>query len=220
MTVSKERMAFDPHDPDATAAFVGRRLSPREDALVRTHAAECADCREVIAGLVRVSPDVRPAAAGEARAPLSRYLLPIAATLALGTLAAVMVLRLEGPAIRPATPAPPSMPATAPEQPGVNTPAEPLNPPRAAESPTPAARPDDLLRRRGGERTVQGKRFELTAGEWIDAAFDPLLALPVVEAASPSERQALLDKVPALRPVARLGPRVTVVHDGVVYRFQ
>jgi hypothetical protein len=215
-------MTFDPHDPEATAAFVEGRLLSQEAARVRAHAAECAECREVIAGLVKAGSAEGVVPAAGARTPWfipGRYLLPVAATLALATLAAVLVVRIDPnggstvpPAVSPPGTAAPSSPPVEGELPVARPP--------AASAPAPAPAPDqDLTRRRSGERTVQGKRFQLTAGEWIDAAFDPLLGLPVVEASAPSERQALLDKVPALRPFARLGPRVTVVHDGTVYRF-
>jgi hypothetical protein len=224
VTVSKERMTFDPHDPEATAAFVERRLTPGEHALVQSHAADCAECREIIAALVRVTTEQAVPGGGTLARPSSfpvrRYLLPIAATLALGTIAMTMVLRLdrqaasEGPAVIQTPPAPTPGASAGPEV----TP-QPSAPPPVVDTPQPAVPADDLLRRRSGERTVDGKRFRLTAGEWIDAAFDPLLALPVVEASSPAERKALLDRVPALRPFAELGPRLTVVHDGTVYRI-
>ena len=42
--------------------------------------------------------------------------------------------------------------------------------------------------------------------------------LPEVQVAA-KDREALLSRLPALREYARLGERVTVVHDGTVYRF-
>ena len=51
-----------------------------------------------------------------------------------------------------------------------------------------------------------------------DYAYDPLGLLPV-ENVTPSVRDAILAKVPALQPFTDLGPRFIVVVDGVVYRF-
>ena len=58
------------------------------------------------------------------------------------------------------------------------------------------------------------------AGEWIDTAFDPFDVLPVEIIEGAEMRSSTLVRVPALTPFAALGARVTVVHDGVVYRFR
>ena len=75
------------------------------------------------------------------------------------------------------------------------------------------------MRVRGAERRVGDKRFRLVAGEWIDAAYDPMDPRPVVAVTTPAERTALLERLPALRPFADLGERVIVVHGGSVYKF-
>ena len=75
------------------------------------------------------------------------------------------------------------------------------------------------MRVRGAERRVGDKRFRLVAGEWIDAAYDPMDARPVVAVTTPAERAVLLERLPALRPFADLGERVIVVHGGSVYKF-
>jgi hypothetical protein len=77
-----------------------------------------------------------------------------------------------------------------------------------------------LLIRRGGTRSVGGKTFRLVAGEWVDSAYDPALALATLYVRGDAERAALLSEKPGLRAYARMGPSVVVVFDGVVYRFQ
>jgi hypothetical protein len=69
------------------------------------------------------------------------------------------------------------------------------------------------------ERHVGGKRFRLDEGEWIDTSFDPRAMLPEAGVDSYEARSALLREKPRLAPYARLGSRVTVVFDGMVYRF-
>jgi hypothetical protein len=43
--------------------------------------------------------------------------------------------------------------------------------------------------------------------------------LPVVTVTTDADRQDLLKRVPALAPYAAIADRVTVVHEGTVYRF-
>jgi hypothetical protein len=73
--------------------------------------------------------------------------------------------------------------------------------------------------RGNAEREVAGQRFRLEAGTWVDVSYDPFKLLPAVDVRSTAERDALLTRVPALRPFLSLGPKVTVVHAGTVYRF-
>ena len=56
-------------------------------------------------------------------------------------------------------------------------------------------------------------------GVWVDTAYDPLQLLPVTDITTREARAALLVRTPALKPYADLGPRVTIVLDGTVYRF-
>jgi hypothetical protein len=61
--------------------------------------------------------------------------------------------------------------------------------------------------------------FRLAGGEWIDAAYDPDALLREVEVSAGTDRAGVLKRIPALEPYAALGRRVTVVHEGTVYRF-
>lgn len=232
MSVSKEWMASDPHDPEMTAAFVEGRLDARDRALVTAHAAECLECREVIAALTSAAgpelPGVVRVDAAERAGWGPRYLLPLAATIAIGTVAGVLVLRLNDAPSRPAAPPP----APAPEG-SASVPAPKPLPPSASPVPSapaerqPVTRPappeqvdERLLPRRSGERVIGEKVFRLVAGEWTDTSYDPVAGLPVVEVRTPAERDALLARFPSLRPFAALGPTVLVVQDGTVYRFR
>lgn len=215
----------DPHDLNTVAACVEGRLDPREQAIVIAHAAECAECRGVMSALARAAgPELPAVAEAVARAPLGRrYLMPLAAAIAIGTVTGVLVLRLnDGPAAPDVQPPPP--PVTAPGPISPSLPPEPTPPIEPSQPAAPQMRPESiderLLPHRSGERVVGGKVFRLIAGEWIDGAFDPLAALPVVEVRTPAARNALLDGLPLLRPYAALGAEVTVVQDGTVYRFR
>jgi hypothetical protein len=102
-------------------------------------------------------------------------------------------------------------------EPGTSiTPSAPTDP--AVITPKPPADPG-TTRRSGSEREVAGRRFRLEAGTWIDTGYDQFALLPVVDVRTAEERDALVAKVPALKPFLELGPRVTVVHAGTVYRF-
>jgi putative zinc finger protein len=70
-----------------------------------------------------------------------------------------------------------------------------------------------------GETRVDGKPFSLEAGTWMDASFDPLAGLPAVDVTTAADRTRILQEHPGLTPFAALGPRVTVVFRGSVYRF-
>ncbi len=201
------------HDVNRLAAFVEQRLDPAERAEVVRHMATCAECRAVVAGMTREGVgEVRPGLQTQAgpvkerRALRTSVWLPIAASLALvigaGWLASG---RLEAPVptgqqIPPATTTPP------PTEPAVITPKPP------------PADPGTTLRS-GTEREVAGRRFTLEAGTWIDTGYDQFALLPAVDVKTPADRDALIAKLPALKPFLDLGPRVTVVHQGTVYRF-
>ncbi len=86
--------------------------------------------------------------------------------------------------------------------------------------PIPRDEPVTAATHRGGTRVVNGKTFTFVAGEWIDAAYDPINLLPVQDIADAAARTALLQRTPALAPYASLGPNVTVVLDGTVYKFR
>jgi hypothetical protein len=79
---------------------------------------------------------------------------------------------------------------------------------------------EDLLRRRGTERTVEGKTFRLTSGVWVDTRFDASAGLESVAVRGSEERAAVLQKNPQLAPYAALGERVVVVWERTVYRFE
>jgi anti-sigma factor ChrR (cupin superfamily) len=79
---------------------------------------------------------------------------------------------------------------------------------------------EELLVKRGAARTVAGKTFRMTGGEWLDTSFDLSIALPTVIARGREERSAVLQRVPDLAPYDELGDRVTVVWNGTVYRFE
>ena len=200
------------HDPTVVAALAEGRLDREERARVLEHLAACRPCREVFATLAREGEGVaayRPAAGFGATA--SRAWLPLAATIVLATGSALWVLR-GAPAIAPPQVTASMRPVSA--SPEVRVSATP--PPLAAVSPSKA--PGDA-KRSAAPRRVAGKTFRLVAGEWIDTSFDPLATLTAVDVTTPAEREAALAREPRLRPYAALGPRVTVVLDGAVYRF-
>lgn len=202
------------HEPDfnALTAFVERRLNETERARVVTHLATCRQCRDVVAALAAATPDaVAGAALGWGR---MTGLWSLAAMLVVVVIVGVILNRpgvvLAPPSNEPTVPAVPPARETTPTPPS---------------EPAPATRPqaatpfEDLGRVRGNEREVGGKTFRFVSGEWIDASYDPQLLLPVVEATTPVEREALLQKVPSLKPFAALRGRVIVTLDGTVYRF-
>ena len=134
----------------------------------------------------------------------------------------------------------PTAVAPAPSAPGSASPATSERPlPSASESPVPASPPAGVTApapnpapvspasgsgsrgpTRGGTRVVGDRTFRLVAGEWIDAAYDPLGLLPVEVIDGQEARAAVVTRVPALAPYAALGARVVVVQEGVVYRFR
>jgi hypothetical protein len=214
------------HNLNVLAALVENRLDATERTRVVAHLAACEDCRATLSAYIKVAGPVAPrhtTAASEQRPKRAVPVwLPIAATLLLTVAAAVISLQLRpnAPAPQPGVPTPSTIP-----QPVAPTPADPpavppARPP-AAEVPQRGGSdtPESPLRLRSGQRKVGDKTFRLIAGEWVDRAYDPLGGLPVVEATTPQSRAALIERVPALKPFFLLGDRVTVVHDGTVYRF-
>lgn len=230
MALSKNEMRWSHPDLNALAAFIDDRLSAADRAAVIAHLAGCFECRAVVAAHAR---GLRPTTV-QADKPAGRRFrwgfrpavwLPIAATLTLATTAALVVWRIDR-----AAPAPDSrVPiASAPARPTTETPVpvapDAQNPARLpAPSPTvtvPPARPESLATRRNAVRVVNGKTFRLVAGEWIDSAYDPPALLPVRDIVGPDARRDVLQRIPALAQYAALAPNVTVVHEGVVYRFR
>ena len=211
-------------DLNAIAAFIDNRLDQEERAAVVQHLAACVECRQTLAAFSRgqAAPAITPAGASVARQLRGHWIwLPVAASLAVATTVGLLVLRNEQGV---------DLLIPAPHRPQIDKPlappASPTVPPKSetvGETPkTPPERPrqstDDLTTRRSGVRRLGDKTFSLVAGEWVDSAYDPLGLLPV-ENVLPDAREALLDRLPGLKPYAALGPRVVVVYRGVVYRF-
>jgi hypothetical protein len=231
MALSKDETRVPHPDLNILAAFIDGRLSEADRAGLTAHLGGCVDCRAILATHARGQ---MPAAVqGEQPAgqrSRSRFRpavwLPIAATLALATTAGLVVWRIErGTATPPSAVALTAEPARPqPESPATTAPRgeTPARPPQRRS--TAAARQPPhaglLSTRRGAARIVNGKTFRMVAGEWIDDAYDPVALLPVQDIVGSDARAALLDRTPALGPYAALGPKVTVTHEGVVYRFR
>ena len=212
------------HDTNLLAAHLDGRLGDQESADLIAHLAECAECRATLAGFAQASTRGADRRVGGSlvspRFSRPAVWLPIAAMVAIGTLAGVVTLRLNRS--DRAIPAVVSAPAQAPPiaadprpsaAPVISTPAPPTRAGRGTSG------DGTLLPKRGGERTVGAKVFRFEAGEWIDTSDDRLALLPVVDARTPEEQAALLGRIPDLRPYAALGIKVLVVHDGTVYRI-
>jgi anti-sigma factor RsiW len=217
-------------DLNALAAFIDQRLSEAERTAVIAHLAGCFDCRAVVAAHARgvgstpVQAD-QPAGRGSRRGFRPAVWLPIAATLTLATTAGLLVWRIDRGSPPPAGRVPivsePARPATTTPVPVVPEAQSPVQlPPPAPTATVPPGRPDPLATRRNAVRVVNGKTFRLVAGDWIDAAYDPPALLPLQEFVGPDARTEVLTRIPALAPYAALGANVTVVHEGVVYRFR
>jgi hypothetical protein len=228
MDVSKsgEAPIAPEHDLNRLAAFVEQRLDPTEHLTVVQHLATCADCREVVAGLMRegVSVGVGDRRSEDRTGPRTEtptglppglrwgirtpMWLPIAASIVLvigaGWFAAG---RLHAPTSTPEVP------------PATSEPLKTLPGPPVVEPPKPPPADPGTTRRSANEREVGGRRFKLEAGTWIDTAYDQFALLPAVDVRTAAERDALIALVPALKPFLDLGPKVTVVHQGTVYRF-
>jgi hypothetical protein len=217
-------MSGNPHDLNLVAAFVEDRLDDTERQQFVAHLAGCAECRATLAAYARAAGSAQPAHAVAAVTPSSwRGWMPIAATLAIVTIGGlVAVVNRDTSAPPPAVDSNPPRPQPPPvEPPGAApapTPAGAGRGPASAPS-EPASPPATPPLRRGSDRVVGGKTFTLVAGDWIDRGYDRLALLPVVDAPTPSDRETLLTRIPALKPFASIGPRVLVVHEGTVYRF-
>ena len=202
-----------PHDLNLLAAFAENRLDAGERSRVVDHLSRCADCRETVAELVRAG-EARGAGPVETRSMLQR---PAAW---LGLAAAILVaigltVRFGSRGDEP----PRSVAITPTPIAPVPTPTPPPSPTPAPSQPPAAPTPEGLLARRSGERIVAGKTFRLVAGEWIDSTYDRLSDSPVVSVSTAADRDALVLRIPALKPFIALGNRVTVVFDDTVYRI-
>ena len=224
-------------DLGALAAFIEGRLSEADRGALVLHLSGCLECRTTLATCARggvpadITPTVNEAVTNRPSVRGAALWLPVAATLALATTAGLLVWRTD-PSSRSAAP-PPSAPSSA----SPATSERPL--PSASESPVPASPPAGVTApvtnpapvspasgsgsrgpTRGGTRVVGDRTFRLVAGEWIDAAYDPLGLLPVEVIDGQEARASVVTRVPALAPYAALGARVVVVQEGVVYRFR
>ena len=224
--MSKDVMASGEHDLNLMAAYVENRLDANERNRMVEHLAGCVQCRSTLATYSRISAtmsEASPRRVGQEWLRRPGFWLPIAATVALTTVAVVSVLQLRKvDQTAPVTGAISSAasPAASADR---NPPPEPPTAPAGARSGKATMRSnpgqDDLSRRRGAERVVDGKTFRLVAGEWVDQAYDPLAALPEVAVRTADQKTALTQRIPALRAFAALGSRVIVVYNGTVYKF-
>ena len=235
MALSNSEMSSPHPNLGVLSMFLDGRLSEVDRSVCVGHLSECEECRTLLATFVRgsVPPVVAPPTRLTTRPRFrgAALWLPVAATLALATAAGLLVWRTD-PSSRSAAPAP--------SAPGSASPATSERPlPSASESPVPASPPAGVTApvtnpapvspasgsgsrgpTRGGTRVVGDRTFRLVAGEWIDAAYDPLGLLPVEVIDGQEARAAVVTRVPALAPYAALGARVVVVQEGVVYRFR
>jgi hypothetical protein len=68
-------------------------------------------------------------------------------------------------------------------------------------------------------RTVGDKTFQLAGEEWVDTQFKDSSAMPKVEVQFGSEEFFnLIAREPKLAELFSLGKKVTVVHNGKIYR--
>src|SRR5439155_12543825 len=155
------------------------------------HVSRCVNCRETVAALVREGSTAGAGSRSIMRRPAASLALAAAVLLAIGLTARFRPLRVEPPQSA-AISAPRSISAPATTDVPTSTP--------AATSPRPPAVPtsEGLLARRSGQRIVGGKTFHLVAGEWIDAAYDRMVGLQVLEVSTEADRSALPVRMPAL----------------------
>lgn len=195
----------DGHDLNRVAAFAEGKLAAAERSRMIAHLASCAECRAIVAALVRggaVGESVAGRDVARPRwSPLAAFRLPMVASL---PIAATLVIALVGLGLFRARTAPHiAAPSVAP-----------------AGVPVPPDRAEDLATRRDVPvREVGGKRFRLLAGEWIDTEYDAAAARPVVIPTTAEQRSELLARVRGLKAFGALGDRFTVVLNGTVYRF-
>jgi hypothetical protein len=221
-------MTSDNHlDLNLLAAHLDDRLDASEKTAVVLHLSSCEACRATLAAFARASVAAEPRDAG--RATLVARVRPgvwmsLAASLAIATVAGVLRMSERLPSqVPPAGPDVGSIALPSSVPPHVDAQPTPSVVPEvpASQRPPAVSRPagdDNLIQKRGGQREIAGKTFRLIAGEWVDAAYDPLALLPLVHV-QPSAREVWLERLPDLVPYAALGPRVLVVHQGTVYRF-
>jgi hypothetical protein len=206
-------MTADPveHDLDLLAALAEDRLNDVDRARCFEHLAACATCREALAVLMReLKPEPAVSVAGGRR--VGWLAVAAAAVIAVGLGYHVMKPEAHLGSTGP-TPTTVAVPVEESGR-GVSGQAQ-----REPDRGSGAQSAEGLAVRRSAERTVGGKKFRLVAGEWIDDAYRPGLSLSLVDIKTPAARTEWLQRVPALQPFAALGNRVSVVVDGVVYRF-
>ena len=210
-----EEPLTSPHDPGLLAAYVEGRLDAEERRAMTVHLGGCADCRQALAMMARAHA-VLPFAA-KPRRVVRPVWLALAASVLVATFA---VRRADGPVAPNVEPRPVSTAGIAPSStlaaasPGSAEPG-----PRGRLTPADPMQDPALLVKRGGLRQAGGKSFRLMGGEWVDAGFDAAASLPTVLVTGPDQRSAAVERMPALRPYAELGPRVVVAFEGTVYRF-
>ena len=210
-----EEPVTSPHDPSLLAAYVEGRLDAEERRAMTVHLGACSDCRQVVAMLARANAVVPFAA--KPRRVVRPVWLALAATVLLATFA---IRRLDGPIAPNVAQGPaPGVGGVAPPSTPAATPASAEPGPRGSLTPSDPMQDPALLVKRGGLRQAGGKSFRLVAGEWVDTAFDAAASLPTVLVAGPDEGADAVERMPALRPYAEIGPRVVVVFEGTVYRF-
>lgn len=205
MTVNAE------HDLNLIAAYAEGRLSAEDRARASAHLAACADCRAVLAGLLRAG--VPTSGREKFRSSGVVRAMSVAAMLLIG-IGVSLTWYLRGVEIQSPVPTEVTPPVGA--TPGPPT----VSPSPGSPSTNPPAVDTPAVKRSGGERTIGSKTFRLVAGEWIDTTYDPFALLPVESFKTAQERERAIEQVPALRPYMTLGPRMIVVVNGVVYRFE
>ena len=209
----------DPHDQNVLAAFVEDRLDDDERRYIIAHLAGCADCRRTVAMLARGSvtqahgvSDVSPR---RWRQPMTW--LGVAATIAIATVASVLVLRSRAVDVKPdaaprAQTAP--QPSASPAPPAV----APSTPPFGEATTREPAGKQALGAVRGAEKRV--------GGSYVQMRFDDERPWVIEVGArlgggKDAELAKLVTGFDTLRAsvLAALGPRVTVVFQRTVYRF-
>jgi Putative zinc-finger len=219
VTTTSDSGARGEHDLNAIAAYAERRLDEDERARLERHLLGCVECRATLAAYARGAlavPETRATsrASGVGFARTSWLALAASAVLAVGV---SLYMRTETPGPPPPRSRAPQSPVAGEVEPPVESPVVRL--PSPPPAPPPAGDRGGLSTTRGGQRWMGGKTFRLEAGAWIDATYDPRKALPTSDVSGVEARAALLRNKPALKPYAALGAHVTVVFDGVVYRF-
>lgn len=194
MKLSKQMMDDQPHDLDSLAALVEGRLEGVDRQRVMAHVAECVECRRTMAQLGRAVAD--GALLTDAKPRVTAGWLRSNALIWLPIAASVLVGTFAWFQL-----------ATTPN--GSTTDSAPVG-----------VSEEELLTKRSAGRIVASKTFRMTAGEWVDSAFDPATEAQIVVIRGSEERLALLARIPELTPFTELGDRVVVVWEGTVYRFE